>query len=121
MIIRSLDENLDWNFGHGLGSYLSGDPAIGLNLDTSLLSWMGDCFFDKNAGVDWLTRLGSKNQSQLLQADLRRIILTSFGVTGISNFATVLNIRAFTANYGVNTIFTKSYQQSVTQGVTQNA
>ena len=121
MIFRSLDNNGDWSFGHGTSSYVSGNDAIGINIKTRILSWVGDCFFDVNAGIDWVNRLGSKNQRGLLEGDLRRIILSSFGVTAITSFATVLNIRAFMANYAVNTIVSKAYKDSVTQGVTQNA
>lgn len=121
MIIRSLDENHDWNFGHGLGSYLTGNPAIGLNIETRLLSWKGDCFFDSNAGVDYVNRLGSKGQRQLLESDQRRVILTSYGVTGITAFDSVLSGRALSTNFATNTIFSKAYIQSVTQGVTPNA
>lgn len=121
MIFRSLDKNGDWNYGHGLSSYLTGNSAIAANIRTRLLSWVGDCFFDTAAGVDWKNRLGSKNQRQLLESDVKRIILTSYGVTGLTAFATVLNGRALTITATVNTIFSKGYQLSVTMGVTQNA
>ncbi len=117
MIFRNLDENGDWQFGAGRGDFLADNPAIGLNIATRIKSWVGDCFFDKNAGIDWTNRLGSKNQRTLLELDLRRIILTSFGVTGILTFDTVLVIRNFTANYSVNTIFSKGYRDSITLGI----
>ena len=121
MIFRNLDSNGDWMFGNGKSSYVSGDTAIGLNISTRVKSWVGDCFFNKQAGIDWSNRLGSKNQRALLETDLRRIILTSYGVTGITSFATVLNVRAFSANYSVNTIYSQAYKNSVTQGVVPNA
>ena len=123
MKIRNLDANGDWTFGQGLSNYISGNAGIGLNISTRLKSWLNDCFFAMNAGVDWKTRLGAKNQQSLLEADLKRIILSSFGVTGITAFSVSYDAatRAFTVNYTINTIFSKGYQQSVTQGVTQNA
>ena len=117
MIFRNLDENGDWTFGQGDANYVNKNSAIGLNIRTRLLSWVGDCFFDRLAGIDWTNRLGLKNQRLLLESDLRRVILTSFGVTGIVSIDTVLNNRAFTANYSVNTIFSQSYVDSVTQGL----
>lgn len=117
MIIRNLDENHDWTFGHGLNNYLSGQPAVGLNIDTRLLSWVGDCFFDLQACIDWKNRLGNKNQRALLELDLKRVILTSFGVTGITSFGTTLNVRDFFAQYDVSSIFSQSYQNSIKQGV----
>lgn len=117
MIIANLDANHDWLFGSGLGNYISGNPAIGLNIETRILSWVGDCFFDTLAGIDWLNRLGSKNQKALLEADLKRIILQSYGVTGINSFDIVVTGRLFTANYSVDTIFSKNYINQVTQEI----
>lgn len=84
-------------------------------MKTRLYSWVGDCFFDQLAGIDWVNRLGSKNQRALLEADIRRVILQSPGVTGILSFDTVLNKnRNFTANYSVQTIYSQSFSDSLT-------
>lgn len=117
MIFRNLDLNGDWSFGQGKSNYIATNPAIGLNIRTRILSWLNDCFFDLNAGIDWANRLGSKNQKALLENDLRRIILQSFGVTGILTFTSELNGRRFTANYSVQTIFSKSYTDTITQEI----
>lgn len=117
MIIRNLDQNGDWTFGQGDGNYLAGNAAIGLNIRTRLLSWVGDCFFDTQAGVDWTNRLSLKNQQRILDAELRRIILQSYGVTGIVSYSSTLTDRSFTASYEVNTIFSKSYVDKITQGI----
>lgn len=121
MIIRNLDANHDWTFGQGKSNYLTGDAAIGLNLETEILSWLGDCFFDTLAGIDWINRLGSKNQRTLLETDLRRLILTSYGVTGLTQFDTLLNGRAFGLNAAINTIFSQAYALAVAQGEAPNA
>jgi hypothetical protein len=120
MIFRALDENHDWTFGNGRNDFLSTNDAIGLNVKTRLLSWVGDCFFDLNAGIDWINRLGTKGQRTILELDLRRVILTSFGVTGITSFYSDLNVRDFTASYEVDTIYSKAYQDTITQGSAQN-
>ena len=120
MFIRNLDKDDDWVFGNGLSDFVYKDAAISLNVKTRLYSWLNDCFFDLNAGIDWLNRLGSKDQRKLLELDIRRIILTSEGVTGIVNFDTVLNSqRQFTGRYNIKTIYSPSYQDSITLGVPQ--
>ena len=119
MIIRNLNAQHDWTFGSGLSNYLSGNAAIGLNIETRILSWLNDCFFDMGAGIDWANRLGSKNQRTLLELDLRRIILQSYGVTGIVSFSTSLIGRAFTADYVINTIFSQGYRNTITQEIGQ--
>ncbi|TDE17723.1 hypothetical protein [Dyadobacter psychrotolerans] len=118
MIFRNLDENFDFTFGKGKSNYLSEVDAIGLHIKTRLLSWVGDCFFALEDGVDWVNRLGSKNQRALLEADLRRIVLQSDGVTGIISFDTYLNAanRDFTASYNVTTVYSSDLSDTLQVG-----
>lgn len=116
MIIRNLDKNGDWVFGQGFGSYVSQNQAIGLNIKTRLLSWLGDCFFARTAGVDWWNRLGKKNQQALLSADLQRIISQSSGVTGILAFNVQQTGRSVSASYTVQTIYSTSFTDSILLG-----
>ena len=113
MIFRNLDSNGDWTFGKGKNNYTRENKAIGLNIQTRIYSWLGDCFFDQGAGIDWVNRLGSKNQRELLELDLRNIILQSEGVTGILEFSTSLVDRNFRADYSVETIYSKSYTDTI--------
>lgn len=113
MIFRALDDNHDWMWGKGKSDFLTVNAAIGANIKTRLLSWVGDCFFDQNAGIDWWNRLGSKNQRALLELDLKRVILQSEGVTGIVSFDTNLTGRRFTASYVVSTVYSKEYRDQV--------
>ena len=113
MKFRNLDENNDWTFGKGLNNYARDNKAIGLNIKTRIKSWVGDCFFDTGAGIDWINRLGSKDQRELLELDLRNIILQTEGVASILEFSTNLENRNFTADYSVQTIYSESYTDSV--------
>lgn len=113
MIFRELDNNHDWTWGKGLQNMTRENQAIGLNIKTRILSWVGDCFFDLQAGIDWWNRLGSKNQRSLLELDLRRIILQSEGVTGLVEFQTNVVGRRFSASYTVNTIYSQDFQDTV--------
>lgn len=117
MIFRGLDEKRDWQFGAGKQNYVDKNKAIGLNIKTRILSWVGDCFFNQAAGIDWNNRLGTLGQRRLLEADLRRIILKSEGVTGINSIDIVVNGRDFSASYSVNTVYSKEYRDSLTVGV----
>lgn len=118
MIFRALDENHDWLWGKGKADFLKNNAAIGMNIKTRLLSWVGDCFFDQNAGIDWWNRLGSKNQRTLLELDLKRVILQSEGGTGIVSFDTNLTGRRFTASYTVDTIYTGQIEDQIFVGET---
>lgn len=106
MIVRSLDLNGDWNFGKGQNDYLSANKAIAQNVATRLRSFLGDCFFDIKAGVDWFNLLGSKNRVGLELA-VRSVILNTELVTGISSFSLVLDSnRKVSMTYSINTVYT---------------
>lgn len=113
MIFRQLDSTNDWTFGKGVNNFSRENAAIGLNIKTRILSWVGDCFFDIDAGIDWVNRLGSKNQRDILELDLRNIILQSEDVTGIIDFKTSLISRDFRADYSVETVYSRSYTDRV--------
>jgi len=118
MIFRNLTSSGDWTFGSGIGNYITNDAAIGLNIDTRLLSWVNDCFFDMAAGIDWLNLLGSVGKESVLELNLRRVILQSYGVQGLVSFyATLTPDRRFTANYTIDTIFSQSYQNTLMQDI----
>ena len=113
MRFRNLDENHDWCFGKGLQDYTQKNQAIGLNIKTRIYSWVNDCFFDMGAGIDWLNRLGSKNQRDLLEADLRRIIIQSVDVTGLLDFQSTLIGRNFSATFEIETKYSPSYRETL--------
>jgi len=114
MIFRNLKEDHDGTFGKGRQNFAQQNDAIGLNIKTRILSWVGDCFFDQKAGIDWNNRLGRKDQRGLLELDLKRLIMQSRDVTGITFFDTIENDRNFDAYYSVNTIYSKDYKDSLT-------
>lgn len=105
MIVRSLDGDGDWLFGRGKNDYLTFNAAIAQSIQTRLSSFLGDCFFDIKAGVDWWNILGSKSEL-LLNLQVSAIILNTFGVTGISQLLVSLSrSRNLTVTYAVTTIY----------------
>jgi len=117
MIFRGLTADNDWDFGKGKGTYLTKNAAIEANIRTRLYSWVNDCFFAMTAGIDWRNRMSRKNQKALLDADIKRIVLQSYGVTAINSYSSVLNGRSFSANINIKTIFSASYKLSILQGL----
>ena len=114
MIFRNLDENGDWTFGKGKNNYLTKNDAISLNVKTRILSWLRDCFFNMNAGIDWLNRL-SKNQNELLESDLVELIAKTDNVTGITSISTSFDAleRIFNINFSINTVYTQDYEDKI--------
>lgn len=117
MKIRALDPVDDWMFGRGLQSFQFGQAAIVENIETRLLSFLNDCFWNLPFGVDWWNLIGAKNpaaQQQIL-LQTRTMIAGSFGVTKINSVAATINTRtrALSISYNVDTIFTSGATGSV--------
>ncbi len=105
MIVRALDTNGDWLFGKGRNDYKSNQDAIAQNIQTRLLSFLGDCFFDTAAGIDWFNFLGGKNQTALNLA-INAVILNTDNVTGMLQTSVNLSTsRVFTVQYRVQTTY----------------
>lgn len=111
MIVRSLDMNGDWTFGQGLSDYKRDNLAVVQCIKTRLSSFIGNCFFDMGAGIDWITFLGSKDPVNLRLA-IQAVILNSPSVTGIKQ----LNIRLTSSRQ-----FSISYQVQTSYSVTGGA
>ncbi len=105
MIVRALDAEHEWTFGRGKNNYLTGNPAIGQMIRTRLLSFLGDCFFDLEAGIDWWERLGGKSQPAL-NFDIKSVIINTEGVVGIEEESQVYDpvTRLYAPIYSVTTI-----------------
>lgn len=106
MRTRLLDEDGDWSFGKGQNDYLSGTSAVVQSIRTRLLSFLGDCFFDTAAGIDWYTRLGAKDDIPL-KLDISAIILNTPEVTGLLEVQSNLDpaSRGLTVQYVVQTVY----------------
>jgi len=65
MRVRTIDGVGDWTFGKGRNNYKKDINAVAQNIQTRLKSFLGDCFFDLEAGIDWFNLLGSKSELEL--------------------------------------------------------
>lgn len=113
MKFRSLDGTGDWNFGKGLESYARDNNAIAFDVQTSILSFFKDCWFDPNAGIDWLRLMGSKSTQQEIQLTVRGIILQRSGVTKVNTVNLIFTGRKLSVQYNINTIFSQNSSQIV--------
>lgn len=105
MRVRALDVNHDWLFGKGQNDYLQANAAIAQNINTRLASFLGNCFFDVGAGIDWFNLLGAKNQTTL-NLSISSVILNTAEVTGLLQISVGLNnLRQLTVNYRVQTVY----------------
>ena len=116
MIFRAIDAQNDWKFGHGLSDYFQNQDAVEANIRTRLQSWVGNCFFALQDGVDWRARLDTGQKSNLIN-ELKTVILSSFGVVAVISIDGVFDgvTRAFTVNAVIQTIFSPSFQIQLSQ------
>lgn len=105
MIVRQLDANGDWTFGYSKQNYLVNKAAVGQNIATRLKEWLGDCFFNLLAGIDWEKRLGSTKQEELLKSDTYNIIKDTDGVLGVLEHTLSLQNRQATIITKVQTAY----------------
>lgn len=89
-MMRSIDVNGDWVFGSGINAYKTGNSEVAQDIQTRLSSFLGDCFFDTAAGIDWFNLLGSKQQLAL-QLAVASVILNTLNVTGSLQLSVVYN------------------------------
>jgi hypothetical protein len=87
MIIRRVDDDGDFVFGHGLADYLTENEAIALLVKQRLWLWLGEWFLNIEAGANWPAILGTRPPA-LREADreIRRIVSDTPGVVAITQF-----------------------------------
>lgn len=108
MIVRALNSSGDWTFGASLNNYKSANIAVQQNIQTRLSSFIGNCFFDMGAGINWFGFLGSKGSNNNLQLSLAisAIILNTPDVLGLLQLSFNLSSsRQFAISYKVQTSF----------------
>ncbi len=110
MIMRAFNTSTDVQFGQGRENYLSGQNAIALNIKTRLNSFLRDCFFDIQAGIDWIRFFSVPTQSQEIQLSCRGVVLQSYGVVKVNNIIVAVANRQILITMNIDTIFTTNYQ-----------
>lgn len=108
MIVRRIDGVGDWCFGAGRGDYVAANAAVAQNIGTRLRSFLGDCFFDTAAGIDWFNLLGEKDQTSLNLA-IAAVILNTPNVLKIQRLAVAVDAaRLLTVQYQVLTSYSST-------------
>lgn len=104
-IVRKIDDDNDWTFGKGKNDYIKNNNEVAQNIKTRLGMFLGDCFFDQAAGIDWFNTLGSKDQIPL-NLFINAVILNTPNVTGILQLLIRLDVnRNLTVRYRVQTTY----------------
>lgn len=105
MIVRALSSTGDWTFGKGLNDYKSANAAVAQTIQTRLNSFLNNCFFDANAGIDWFTLLGGKDTLSLNLAVTAMILNTANVISLNQLYITLDTNRKVTISYTVQTTY----------------
>lgn len=106
MATRAINGIGDWLFGHSLLDYKTDIEELKQNIITSLKSWVGDCFFDLEAGVDWYNYLGSYGQEENLKNNVLRVVKNVDGVITVEKYdAYLTNERQLIIDLSISTIY----------------
>lgn len=93
MRVRALDSAGDWTFGAGANNYKQKKDAVAQNIQTRLNSFLGNCFFDLGAGLDWFFFLGGSKDQLALNLAISSVILNTENVTALTQVSINLNTR----------------------------
>lgn len=113
MSFRNLTGSWDWVFGGGVNSYATAENEILLNAKTRVLSFLGDCFFATNEGIDWFNLLDYNKQAKL-ENDVQNTLVNTDGVVSVNSVDVTYGAkRSIIISYNLNTIYTQSYQDQL--------
>ncbi|HBP5565165.1 hypothetical protein ABZR71_06325 [Pseudomonas paraeruginosa] len=93
MRVRRIDEEGDWLFGQGRGNYAAAGESVRQRVCTRLRSFEGDWFLDLKHGLPWFERMARPADLVALEADLKRCVLLTEGVSEILDFHLALDPR----------------------------
>lgn len=107
--VAGIDSGSDWTFGKGKASYKTLSEMVRQNVLTRIRSFAGDWFLDTDAHIDWLTILGNRNNEASILSEVRRVTLSTLGVSIIEE----LRVESVTERKAVIRLrFTDIYQQN---------
>ena len=108
MIFRSLTSTGDWVFGSGKDSYSRTNNAIILSIETSLKTFLGECFYAPDQGQPWFDIIDYKNKD-LIVLSIKAAITQLWGVVGVNELEYTYDLnRTLTIKYDINTLYTKN-------------
>jgi hypothetical protein len=105
MIFRALTGDGDWRWGSGKASYARDNNAIILDLETTLKTFLGECFFYPNFGQPWFDLINELNKD-IVVLSIKSAIQAVAGVLSISEIEyTYTTSRELTIKYNIATTY----------------
>ena len=113
MKTRTVDGNWDWRFGRGLQDYCEEALSVAYTVKMKILSWLGDCFFDATAGIDWKNILGSKDSKEKADSSIKDIVLAEPEVVDLVYFESSVEDRKYICTIRFKTIYGETIEVKI--------
>lgn len=98
----------DWTFGLGVANFYVNTPAaVGQAVKTKLRLFLGEVFYNKTLGTDWLGVVMGYSNKAIFDAQIQGVIANTQGVKSIISYSSVLNnvTRILTITAQIDTIY----------------
>lgn len=102
MRLRATTSTGDWQFGGGLANYVQNQTAAIQFINSRLLCFLGDCFFDAGNGIPWFQYLGTPGAQTQLALQLA-VAATLLNTTDDLGNQLVLGINQLNINVNAQT------------------
>jgi len=114
MIFRSLDATKDWRFGAGKANFTRNNDAIMLGIATTLRTFLSECFFNPDIGVDWFNLINERNKDVVILT-IKSEIMKCYGVVDVNEIVATYDVsRSLEIKYNINTLYESYVEGTVT-------
>ena len=114
MIFRQVDTKNDWKLGGGMSSYATANNAIMLGIATTLRTFLGECFFNTDIGVNWFQLINERNKDYVILS-IKSAISGCYGVVSVNEVTYTYDVsRVLKITYTINTLYENNVQGTVT-------
>ena len=108
MRVRKLTPDGDYSFGNSQLDFLRDSPeAVGQQVKTRLLLWLGEWFLDTEEGTQYMQGVLGKHSQETADAVIQDRVLSTDNVTDITNYVSTIDpdTRKMSVSFDLDTVF----------------
>jgi hypothetical protein len=108
MRVRKLAPGNDFSFGNGsLDYYFNVPNAVGQNVETGLMLWLGEWYLDTSQGTPWIEGVLGKHTQAVADGTIQNQVANTVGVVNISSYSSQFNSekRSMSVQLSIDTIY----------------
>jgi hypothetical protein len=108
MRVRKLTSDNDFSFGNSaLDYYFNVPEAVGQNVETGLMLWLGEWFLDTSLGTPYIQGVLGKHTQAVADGTIQNQVSNTTGVVDISSYSSQFNSenRSMSIQLSIDTIY----------------